>query len=428
MDRRTAWALLFLLLALAGAVWRFVQPEPEPALEQPPEPTSSPRDGTVTREPAVLLAAPEVVDSGALESNVLVTDAGASTFTTQPPLGFDVDAYVAKWRAALAPLLNRTAPTKSITTREADRGSSFAPGVDGGVVGCSPRRLSLGFNESARVDVFVFVDTSGSMTGVLPDVAQWLGELEFGLREAQRDFQLVVVANTDWLLRTERVRLDAGVIKQRINSNDIVEVLLASGTSPTGWRSFARPEVPTEIVLVTDDSPFGHPSYEARFEALMGAALSQTRVHVMGGFDVGSANLLGPEQPLAPGVCRPHGMAHGLEYQHLSMTYRGSRTSLCRPDSWSALKDVLLKTPVPPEARCSWQFELHPDAVLAPPLAMPASGLPVSLIREHTLADCGSGFRRSYLADERSITLCPATCVALPEDGFRGLEFSWTCR
>ena len=93
-----------------------------------------------------------------------------------------------------------------------------------------------------------------------------------------------------------------------------------------------------------------------------------------------------------------------------------------------ALKDVLLKTPVPPEARCSWQFELHPDAVLAPPLAMPASGLPVSLIREHTLADCGSGFRRSYLADERSITLCPATCVALPEDGFRGLEFSWTCR
>lgn len=426
MHRRTAWPLLFLLLALAGTVWQLAQSEPE--VEQAPEP--EPLERVVT-EPAALVVPPasEVVDSGVtpLEVVVPVVDAGASTFTTQPPAGFDVEAYVAKWRAALAPLLKRTAMTKSITTREADRGSSAAPPTDAGVASCEARRLTLDFHESARVDLFVFIDTSGSMYGVLPAVAQWLGELEFALREAQRDFQLIVVANTDWLLRTERIRLDAGVIKQRINSNDIVEVVLASGASPGVWRSFARPEVPTEFVLVTDDSPYGQPSYEARFEALMGASLAQTRVHVMGGFDVGSANLLGPEAPLAPAVCRPHGVSHGLEYQRLSMAYRGSRTSLCRTDSWSALKDVLLKTPVRPEARCSWQFELHPDAVLGPPLALPASGLPVSLIREKILDDCGSGFRRSYLSDQRSITLCPATCVALPEDGFRGLEFSWRC-
>lgn len=424
MNRRTAWGLLFLLLALAGVVWRLTQPEPE--VEQLS--SEAPAPHAVAEAPVAPLPASEVDDSGVLELVVPVGDAGASTFTTQPPVGFDVDAYVAKWRAALAPLLNRTSSTRSITTREVDRGLSATTGPDGGVGRCEPRRVSLGFDESAQVDIFVFVDTSGSMAGVLPDVAQWLGELEFGLRQAQRDFQLIVVANTDWLLRTERFRLDAGVIKQRINSNDIVEVVLASGASPTGWRSFARPGVPTEMVLVTDDSPFGRPSYEARFEELMGDALPQTRVHVMGGFDVGSANLLGPEQPLAQGVCRPHGVAHGLEYQRLSRTYGGSRTSLCRPDSWHALRDVLLKTPVRPEARCSWQFELHPDAELAPPLALPTSGTPVSLIREKGLAGCGSGFRRSYLSDERSITLCPATCAALPEDGFRGLEFSWACR
>lgn len=423
MDRRTLWALLFLLLAVAGAVWRLVQTEPEA------EPVLEPEvlERVVNEPPALVVpAVPEVVDSGATIPEAVV-DAGSSTFTTQPPRGFDVEAYVAKWRAALAPLLNRTGPAKSITTREADRGSSAAPSTDGGLASCEARRVTLGFNESARVDVFVFIDTSGSMYGVLPAVARWLGELEFALREAQRDFQLIVIANTDALLRTERIRLDAGVVKQRIDSNDIVEVLLASGSSSKGWRSFARPDVPTELVLVTDDSPYGHPSYELRFEALMGAALAQTRVHVMGGFDVGSANLLGPEDPLAPAVCRPHGMSHGLEYQRLSMAYRGSRTSLCRSDSWSALKDVLLSTPVRPEARCWWQFELHPDAVLGPPVALQASGAPVALIREKTLRDCGSGFRRSYLSDERSITLCPATCVALPEDGFKGLEFSWTC-
>lgn len=426
MKRRTAWPLLFLLIAVAGAVRRLAQPEAREPLDEPVI-TASP----VTIEP------PEVGDSGLKElplPEVVPVDAGSSTFTTQPPVGFDVEAYVAKWRAVLAPLLDRTAPTKPIINREADRGWRFDEPVDGGVARCEPGRVVSGFDESARVDIFVFVDTSGSMYGVLPAVVRWLGELEYALREARRDFQLIVVANTDWLLRGQRtgpaLTLDAGVIKQKINSNDVVDVMLASGASPSGWRSFARPAVPTELLLITDDSPFGQPvsGYRSRFEALMGPALAQTRLHVMGGFDVGSVNLLAPEDPLTSGVCRPHGVSHGLEYQRLAQAYRGSRTSLCRPDSWSALKEVIFKTPVQPEALCSWQFELHPAAVVGEPFAMPASGLPVTLYREPSIARCGSGVRRSYVAEERSITLCPSTCVALREEGFKGLELSWTCR
>lgn len=427
MKHRTAWPLLFLLLAVAGTVWRLAQPEASP------EPLDEP---VITATPAT--NPPEVVDSGLnellLPEVAVPIDAGASTFTTQPPAGFDVEAYVAKWRAALAPLLDRTAPTKTIITREVDRGWRFDEPVDGGVARCEPGRVVTGFDESPRVDIFVFIDTSGSMFGVFPAVVRWLGELEYALREARRDFQLIVVANTDWLLRGQRngpaLTLDAGVIKQRIDSNDVVDVMLASGALPGGWRSFARPAVPIELLLITDDSPYGQPvsGYRSRFEALMGPALAQTRLHVMGGFDVGSVNLLGPEEPLTSGVCRPHGVSHGIEYQRLAQAYRGSRTSLCRPESWRALKEVIFETPVQPEALCSWQFELHPAAVVGEPFAMPAVGFPVTLYREPAISRCGSGARRSYVADERSLTLCPSTCVALREEGFKGLELSWTCR
>ncbi|MDP3503209.1 MAG: hypothetical protein Q8S33_22945 [Myxococcales bacterium] len=434
MSRRSALPLAFLLLAVAGGVYRAMgssADELQAAESRTPTPMQNLVVAPVIETPEPLPSAE--VDAGAPEPALEHRLAERGAMTTTPPRGFDLDAYVAKWRAALSPLLSGRPPDKRTTLRAANPGTTFATQPDGGVGPCVAGELFRGIALATQVDVFVFIDTSGSMSHALPALAQWLGSLEFTLREAARDYQLVVVADRRAMFLGEaRARTstlaDAGFLDEFIGSSDIFDVLLRSGESPGGWRSMVRDGVATEVVLITDDSPPRGPptqAYGARWTTLLGAALSTTRLHVLGGFEVGPSRVLSAEAPLSRTVCRPHGVSLGLEYQRLSKAHRGVRASLCEADSLRELLRVVLDVP-PPQSPCRWDVEVHPAARLREPRAVTSSGFTEPLLREYSEPAC-AGLRRSYLLRDTGVTLCPSTCAALREEGFKGIELSWTC-
>lgn len=423
--------LAFLVLAVAGGVYRAMgsSADESPAPDsRAPTPSERPVAAPVIETPERLT--PEE-DAGPPERSIEQPIAERNETTTTPPPGFDLEAYVAKWRTALTPLMRRGAPQKLTTLREANAGALFDRQSDGGVGPCMPGQVIREVSRATQVDVFVFIDTSGSMFGVMPALAQWLGSLEFTLREAARDYQLVVVANRHAVFSGEsrgRPLPDAGFLDESIGSSDIFDVLLRSGDSPGGWRSMARAGVATEVVLVTDDSPSRASStqeYRARWSTLLGPALPTTRLHLLGGFEVGPPRVLNPDAPISKTVCRPHGVSQGLEYQRLSKAHRGVRASLCEAESMRALLRVVLETP-PPELPCGWELEVHPGARLQEPRAVMSNGLIEPLLREYSEPAC-AGLRRSYLPRDRGVTLCPSTCAALREEGFKGVELSWTC-
>lgn len=426
--------MAFLVLAVAGGLWRALGSSiDESAASDSRAPTLRETPVAAATFEAPVSATTVEEDAGLLERSIEPPIAERSETTTTPPRGFDLEAYVAKWRAALSPLMGGRPPQKRTTLREANAGRSFEAQADGGMGPCVPGEVVREVSRATQVDVFVFIDTSGSMSGVLPELAQWLGRLEFTLRDAARDYQLVVVADRRAVFPGEsRARPgtlpDAGFLDEFIGSSDIFDVLLRSGESPAGWRSMARPGVPAEVVLITDDSPArGSPTqeYRARWTTLLGPALPTTRLHVLGGFEVGPPRVLNPDAPLSKTVCRPHGVSPGLEYQRLSKAHRGVRASLCEAESLRELLRVVLETP-PPQLQCAWELEVHPAARLQEPRVVMSNGLIEPLLREYSEPAC-AGLRRSYLPREHGVTLCPSTCAALREEGFKGVELSWTC-
>lgn len=435
MNRRTGWALPFLLLAVAGAVWRLADPVENEPVEEPT--TSAVVQPLPTLEPAPPV---EPVDAGTFpplvdpEPSAIAPPplAEGGGFTTTPPKGFDLETYVRRWREALEPLMGWKAPARRATIRVADQGKPFQREPDGGVPPCVAGQVVRVLSRPLMVDVVVFIDTSGSMDETLPAIAQWLGKLEFSLRQASRDFQLIVVADRQRVTREARrfppARVDSGYVEEFINSNDMLDVLLRSAESPTGWASAMRPGVARELILVTDDSPFSWVStkdYAPRLAQLFGADEKVTRLHVMGGFEVGKGRLLGPDDSLAAMVCRPHGVSPGLVYQRLSKMHRGTRASIC--DDWSrdSLFEVVLESQ-PPPIPCSFELELHPEATLQVPRVVQRR-MSEPLLREYSEAAC-PGLRRSFLPLPNGIRLCPSTCEALREDRVEALELSWTCR
>lgn len=438
--KRRGWLVMVVVLLIAGAIWVATSPDDEPSPAAPSglagvEALPASADAWIAEGPG-----PEVepVDAGEQEEERPAVAAPEATapkpggWTTTPPEGFDLQAYVARWRDALKQLTGKNAvsPRGLRSAHDGVAGRGVETTDAGAAPACAPGRVQRPLIAATQLDVFVFVDTSGSMMDLLDDVADWLGRLELLLREAQRDYQLIVVADRSALFSARRPPpKDGGVLDQLIRSHDIFDVLLRTGETTNGWRTLTRSGVPTELVLITDDSPWARydaRGYAARFSRLLGPTVVTTRLHLIGGFEVGQPLLLGPDAPISRAVCRPHGVAPGLEYQALATANRGLRASLCERPSREALLKQLLEVRSPTTG-CEWELPLHEDAEIVDPAIVDARGLREPLLQEYSAAAC-AGLRRSYLARPRGLTLCPSTCEAVRADNFVALELSWTCR
>ena len=399
-----------LLLAVAWCAWDdeppVVVPEPlaEPAVVVPEPPPPPPI--ALPPEPE-----PEPADA-ATELEVPPVDAG---LVFREP---NLEDYMNRWRAALAPLFEEkavryTKPTLIPAAPQPDAGVA-----DAGVCERQEQRLSMLMNQ--RFDIVVAVDTSGSMNTSLEMVARWLAELELRIREQHSDTQLLVLADQR---RLNRKRPDGGV-NAMVQSNDALEVLLNFQ-----WVRLLRPAAELRLVVITDDEadPYG-PGAE-RFlseltDRLEGRPFS---FHVMGGFDTPPEVVLPPSAPVTPSLCSSGhevGLAAGVTYQALARQTHGLRASLCHPGSRAALSAALLA--VPSSQSCAWALDLARHRVdevnaIGPDVARNR------LTWERAPGLC-RGMHWSYLVEGPVVSLCPETCAALRQDGYDAIDVTLECR
>jgi hypothetical protein len=409
MNRRRL-ALLVTLVAAAGALWWALQldapPPPSGAdVRSAAPPESEPPPPVTRREEPPPVA--EVVDAGA-------GDAGAAPAADRRPLP-DVEAYMRKWRDALAPLLKAkgpTPPTAIVAEREAEPDAGCVSGV---------RSFWLGSFDP--VDYLVVVDTSGSMipSGVSA-ASDWIGQLEFTLATANRDYRLLVLAEPAQLQLG-----DAGIVRRRIGSHDALDVMIASATGQPRWLSMLRDRSELRIVLITDDRPTGDdPSaYQALLAQTIGDGHRFT-FSIMGGFEPARVGQDAPSTVPCTGRGpdrRPlRGEDPGVTYQQLALATGGGRASLCSASSRAALVDAV-SGGAPRRQACVWPIE--PDAKLFDVRAYNAHSNDY-LVREYSSAGC-PGTRRSYLREGPLLSMCPDSCEALKHDGYEEVRARVEC-
>lgn len=419
---------MVVLLLLAGAgIWYRLSADDERVSTEVEEAPSSPEVLAVKRAPVV-----EPPDAGlavvpALDGSVVaavVEDAGP-----KQPTPDQVEAYVARWKAVLAPLMRQYPPRLAIVKGDSFDGglARTAPVVDAGIP-CVPGVASVSLTTSRSVDLVVFVDTSGSMFDTLDRVVHWLGTLQYRIDRDGLDAKLVVVADSQWGSRPAKLPPDASVVGQRIESWDMLDILLRSGSASDGWRTMLRPSIPTELVLVTDDS--SHPlrtfeDYERRVRNLLGAEGERTRFHLLGGFGP-EPRLLGPKDPVNEGTCLPNGESAGIVYQRLATSTGGSRASLCSQEAMALLHEPLLTPPLP--RFCSWTPTLPSGARPEHLRVLREHGHREQLLLELPGGCASPGVRRGYLQTGDQYVLCPGTCDAVGPEKFLALELPYTCR
>lgn len=406
----TASIVIGILLLLTLVVWLY-EPSAEPRAEVTAPLVSLPPPAAVplTGPPA---SPPPVLDAGVF----ILIDAGAQSLTTTPPPGFDLDKYLERWRRALRPLM-RPGPHPPVFVQ---RGARPPPPRKPAL--CEPGSLPLPFDHSP-VDVFVFIDTSGSMWRSVDSVAVFLATLEARLVTERADHQLVLIAH-GWQRKRpgpRRPALDAGVLDQIINSHDMLSVV-TQGT----WQAASRPGALSELLLITDDaSNLGEFEANAQWSSFIGVNAMWTRVHTVGGFRATGA--LSQLEPLSREVCRPYGIADGVIYQQLAMRTGGLRVSLCDLGGSGAatLRTAIATAGVLP--RCHWPTTLSPQATNVQATATGSEGTRASLLVEPNSSVCSAHSRRNVVVTSTGVQLCEATCQALPTEGFTGLELSWRC-
>jgi hypothetical protein len=426
VSNHRRWIVVLLLLAGAG-VWYRLSTDDVPTSTEAEDDFASPVIVAVKR--AAIVEAPEAGSTvlPRLDASVIVSvvpDAGS-----REPSREAVEAYIARWRAVLAPLMRQHPPRLAIV-----KGDSFdgglpraAPVVDAGLP-CVPGIASVSLTTSRSADVVVFIDTSGSMWDTLERVVRWLGTLQYRIDRDGVDAKLVVVADRQWGFRRAKLPLDASVLGQRIESWDILDILLRSGFASDGWRTLLRPSVPTELVLVTDDS--SHPAqpfeaYERRVRELLGPAADRTRFHLLGGFGP-EQRLLGPQDPVNEATCTPNGQSAGVVYQRLVNATGGARASLCSPEAMELLHEQLL---TPPQPRfCTWTPMLPARALPEHLRVLREHGHREQLLLELPGGCANPGARRGYLQAGDQYILCPGTCDAIGPEKFLALELPYTCR
>lgn len=398
------------LLIIAAAVWWWSSSEASASPASDVFVPGSPAETPASVE--ALLDAAAAGDSGFIgEADARVPDAGFAESPDElwPP---EVQAYVDRWKLALAPLLNekrrRVAPSVLL-----------AP--DAGFASCQPEIDVLIAERPLPVDLLVAVDTSGSMKGPgLEQVALFLGLLEHQLTMSRVDVRLLVLAAPGGI----DLPTDAGRVGHTINSNDGLEVILRTARDQVSWLDALRPGVELRIALATDD------------EALELTELNQVQMRmaelladrpysfsVLGGFTATSALL--PTDRTNNQVCssaRALGVSPGLLYQQLAIATGGLRGSLCSDDSVLELA-TRLATPTRQAGRCHVEVQAGGRLTI---VALTERNDEYSLLEEPVSSQC-SGLRRSYTREGRLISLCPDTCGELKMLGANRLRVRLEC-
>lgn len=409
---RRQWPLLLLPLAFVLAfVWCSEEPEPPPPTKDlfvaEPEPLPPPPPPP---------EAPRPIDSGSSEAAPL--DAGLTPLVHKEP---DVEAYMQRWRDALAPLFRLgKQPTgvpqliRAMAHQEPDAGSEP----------CAPRVELLSLRARPRVDLVVVVDTSGSMYRALPRVAQWLGELEGTIVERKRDVQLLVVADQRHLRTWKRV--DAGGVNSPVGSDDALEVIFAGATRGTDrWTSALRPGAELRIVVVTDDNARGTgEDFVNRLTEVLGG--TRFSFNLLGGLDSNDGMVIAPEQPITRTRCSAegiNGLNSGEAYQEAAVFTKGLRAPLCWEKGRSQLLNALVELPTAVSS-CMLPLNSPGHRVVSVDAEGP-NRAPRRLLEER--ASCYA-MRRGYRVEGAMLALCEDTCAELRADGYEELEVMLECR
>ncbi|MBL8915864.1 MAG: VWA domain-containing protein [Archangium sp.] len=422
--RRTGlnlWLVLAVLPIFSFTCWFCLQEDDSVA---PPPPSVMTPGDVVLPEP---LPTPRVesVDAGAAAGlDVGAPDAGVDAGVTRArePSEAEIAAYVAKWKAALAPVLRNSRPEEpKLLTSGADGGVALDAGTP-----CQPGEQRLAFTTQAPLDIVVVVDSSGSMfTAGLDIAADFLGRLEFDLLRAGRDFRLLVLAEP----RVLKLTIDGGVLAARVQSHDGLDVLLDTATlAQPRWFDVVRPSSELHLLLITDDGP----SFRATSEGFLAKFRQLPRppasFSVLGGF--GQPEFMTRDDPsLAQGVCSSnfkgrtmHGLDPGVVYQEVSMALGGYRASICSELGRGALQGFYVGAGAP-RTRCEWALPRNAE-VFELRAMTPTGGR--YLMRER-IGQCRN-LQRSFVFAPPLLTLCPETCTDLLTHGTDSLVVRVSCQ
>ena len=414
-ERKRHWVLLLVVVAL-GLGWYWHDEE------APSSPHSS--STVVDAEPTEPLPQP-VSEPDAAAAAVVVSVAPVDAGPAQAPSPNrpepNVEDFMRRWRAALAPLFRNARSTKPAEVLHASPRERFE--ADAGVEPCKPKVQRFAFFPTPRVDLVVVIDTSGSMSRTLPKIARWLAELELEIVKSNADTQLLVVAKQRDLRRTPPT-VDGGSFNLRVGSTDALDVLIDNANAGTErWVDSLRTLADLHIVVVTDDAAQGTgPDYVARLTQSLGGL--RFTIHLLGGLETPDQGLLDSDQPPAPRTCLGDGNAGldpGFAYQDAARLTNGLRAPLCYPASRRALLEALLRVR-PQSAVCGWLLDARHrvERVDAVGPHRPSTGLVLERANCH-------GTRRSYRLAGPLLAMCEDTCAALQSEGYDGLEVKLSC-
>ena len=403
------------MLALPLAWWAW----PDTDEVQPPLPAESPAPVAVVepevREPApvpVIVPEDTVVDAG-------TPDAGPAR--ALEPTAPQLEAYLKKWRDALAPLFRHT--SQPVTAVLAEREPRMEPSDAGTPCRAGEHHLSF-VKPVPLVDHVLVIDTSGSMFMAMRALPDFIGRLEYELAASGREYRILVLAESLQLQTTT-----AKSLSRRVESNDGLDVLLASAvTEDPHWLSMLRPDAEARLLLISDDDAKGliAEPYLARLQALFGER--RFTFSVMGGFGLPPARtLLDSSDAVSTTVCsdpgsRIRGVASGGVYQRLSKLTSGTRASLCSEASRRALVTRLMVDSRPAPV-CEWALGEG-----ARPFDVRALGQArTEYLSQETPASCGT-MRYGYLLDGPKLTLCPTTCETFLREHLEEIQLRLDCR
>lgn len=364
------------------------------------------------------------------------TEASTSAATTEGGLTESGSGSGGATEAAATSGTTAPDPTTGPASTGSSSGSTGAPACE----------LKVFPNVSTKkpVDIFLYVDASGSLAPVLAQVNANIKVLPEILQGAEVDYRVLVVSRWPNACLSP---FDCAAVKAPLTISDdgrLLYVDLGTGSSgvPDGyptfidqyWRvpyaqgavePFLRPDSVRVVFGFTDgekasNDVAGAPATLALLDERLGAG--QHTIHTVGGFT--PMGILGPDAPLQAGACLGKDDSGPTQKaQQLSILTGGLRTSVCMLDALAIFKAIAESA-----TATSTQCELPiPDTVETDIIdpnnvsvdLIPTMGDPQPLTYVPDAMSCVDlGF--SILGNV--IHLCPATCAAIKQDLGASLE------
>ena len=354
------------------------------------------------------------------------------------------------WARALAPMLagpgadagpgvryDLVSVDGGLRLRAAQKALSNRPDEDGGSqTKCDPGPVRIALRHES-VDLVVAIDTSGSMFANGSLVNRWLVEkLEPALQKSGFDYQLQVVVDLEQLGRLGHGKgvwapSDAGIhVHEYVRSTDVLRVLLRSAKqSGSSWLTRLRPDSSVHLVIVTDDDPdrgSAAPFIQQLTRLARGRlgteAAPTFQFHAVLGMELSAPWALLADAGLEERVCAE---AAGRDYQLISTKTGGLRGSVCRAESYEAFTELLIGSLGRAGQTCDLPLPANfPAERLTSIRAIGKRELPL-----HPAFDafnCEQS-RDRYVLQKGQLTVCPATCRALTDDGYTAIEAVATC-